>query len=561
MQDARFKMPSTGPETISVSEVEATSGRRLRIAIINPKFDPTLWSADYSLEIYGGDVKCYMMTGAMAALAGLIDRRHHIEIIDENIEEIDYDHLRDFDIVGVTGLIVQRAHMYRILKALKGLGPKIAVGGALITCDEKAFEDRCDVSFIGEAETTWPAFIEDVAAGRPVQTRYQQADRTDMSKVPTPRMDLMKADRYRIATLQFSRGCPFECEFCDIIVMFGRLPRVKSTEQMIAELNSVVEAGFNNCFIVDDNFIGNKREAKRLLRAIIEWQKTLEHPINFATEVSVNLADNAELLQLMVEANFSQILIGIESPNPESLKEVRKTQNVRGDSLADKLKRIRDSGLIIMGSFIVGFDEDTKDIFEAQYQFIQDCGLGVNSLNILAPIPTTPLYDRLEKEGRLYPSDSQVAFIPKQMTRDELRDGYSTLVRRVNEPDAFFERVFRNFRDSPGYAGVRVKAFGQRRRDPTRGMKDMPWPMVARLMRAIARRGYWSLIPAYMRAWRWNRALGEATMPAPEFFALCLRHWHLYCTAQGTLDSLYLGRHGFDESLPGAKSEDMTAAA
>ena len=529
------------------------TGRILRICLINPKFNPSIWSNDHAIKLYGGPVRCNMVTGCLATLAALADPRHHLRIIDENVEEIDYEALRGYDVVGVTGMIVQRWHMYRILDALRGLGPRIVAGGPLVTCDEAAFETRCDARFIGEAETTWPAYLEDVAAGRPLQRRHVQSQRSDLTKIPKPRLDLIKSARYRVASIQFSRGCPFQCEFCDIIVTFGRVPRMKTVAQVIAELQDVVDAGFRQCFLVDDNFIGNKREARKLLRAIADWQRTLPRPLKLSTEASLNLADEPEVLDLMREAQFDRVFVGIETPNLASLKETRKTQNLRGDSLVAKVRRLREAGLIVIGGFIVGFDEDTPDIFEAQERFIHDSGIVMSSIGILAPLPTTPLHDRLAAEGRLYPDDPECAFIPRQMTRAQLKAGHRTLITRVFDPDRFFERAFRSLRDSERFAAIR-----HQRSPPATGVaaaigRARIW---LRLLGAIAARGYWSLIPAYVRALRANRALGARAMPAAEILSLCLVHWHIYCISRGPQDSIYLEPR---RPQPG-RPEDLSAA-
>ncbi|AXQ95759.1 B12-binding domain-containing radical SAM protein [Cereibacter azotoformans] len=512
-------------------------GRVLRICIINPRFNPSIWSNDYAIALYGGPAKCNMVTGCLATLAALVDPRHHVRIIDENVEDIDFEELRGYDVIGVTGMIVQRWHMYRILDALRGIGGRVVVGGPLVTCDEAAFEGKCDVAFIGEAEMTWPAYLEDLAAGRPTLTRYAQSARSDMTRIPKPRLDLIKSERYRVASIQFSRGCPYLCEFCDIIVMFGRVPRLKTVEQVIAELQDVHDAGFRQCFLVDDNFIGNKREAKRLLQAIAAWQKTLPRPLNLSTEASVNLADEPDLLDLMRQANFDRVFVGIETPNLASLKETRKTQNLRGDSLVAKVQRIRNAGLIVTGGFIVGFDEDTPEIFEAQYKFIHDSGIVMSSIGILAPLPTTPLYERLEAEGRLFPDDPECAFIPKQMTREQLKAGHRALIERVFAPDAFFERAFRSLHESQNYNTVR-----RQRYRPAAGARAALGQAATwlRLLRAIASKGYLSLVAAYHRAWRANRDLGDRAMPAAEFLSLCLAHWHIYCISRGPQDSVYL---------------------
>lgn len=549
-------VPKTDEKTSGLSTVEgqASGSRVLRVCLINPKFNPSFWSNDFGLDIHGGKIRCNMVSGSMATLAGLIDPRHDIVVIDENVEQIDYSKLRDFDVIGVTGMIVQRCHMYRILDELKRFSVQVIVGGPLVTCDEEAFKDRCDACFIGEAELTWPAYLEDVAAGRPTLARYEQTERSDMTKIPKPRLDLIKSDRYRVASVQFSRGCPFLCEFCDIIVMFGRVPRVKTTEQVIAELEDVARAGFRHCFLVDDNFIGNKREAKKLLRAIIEWQKTQELPLSLSTEASINLADDPELLELMPQANFDRVFIGIETPNLASLKETRKTQNLQGDSMISKVQRIRGAGLIVTAGFIVGFDEDTPDIFEAQYQFIHDSGIGLASIGILAPLPTTPLYDRLLAAGRLYPDDPECAFIPAQMSREQLKQGHRKLLLRTFAPDAFFERIFRTFQRSKSYSKVRSKHYAARSKKRSRDARASPYKLAWRLLGAIVKKGYWSLIPAYWRAWTQNRLLDKVSMPFAEFVELCLTHWHFFCICMGPQDSILL------ESRISAEEHERTVA-
>src|SRR5207248_8954384 len=214
------------------------------------------------------------------------------------------------------------------------------------------FDDLCDVRFIGEAEETWPAFLNALASGEPTETRYEQAQKTDMTRVPVPRFDLLKRGRYASVPVQFSRGCPFLCEFCDIITIYGRRPRTKRPEQVITELDALTAQGFRGCFLVDDNFIGNKVEAKRLLHRIIEWQEARGYPLTFGAEASANLANDLELIDLMVRANFSNVFIGIETPRKASLIETRKNQNVHGDSMLAKLARMRARGLSVGGGFI-----------------------------------------------------------------------------------------------------------------------------------------------------------------------------------------------------------------
>ena len=339
----------------------------------------------------GRKLKYSMANGALVSVAALVPPEHEVVLIDENIEPIDFDRLRRFDVIGLTGMVVQAERMCEILRKLRELPATVVVGGPLVTVSEATFEGLCNVRFIGEAEETWPAFLNALAAGTRTANRYEQQQKTDMTRVPVPRFDLLKRGRYGTAPVQFSRGCPFLCEFCDIITIFGRRPRVKRPEQVLAELDAVLAQGFRGCFLVDDNFIGNKVEAKRLLRRIIEWQQQHGFPLQFVTEASINLANDQELIELMVQANFQSVFIGIETPREASLTETRKHQNVHGDSLLAKLERIRASGLGVSGGFIVGFDNDDERIFDEQFEFIQSSGIATLSISLLTPLPTTPL--------------------------------------------------------------------------------------------------------------------------------------------------------------------------
>jgi radical SAM superfamily enzyme YgiQ (UPF0313 family) len=503
--------------------------RELSICIINPKFEPSYWGFDYALPLYPGDKRCTMITGALPALAGLVPAGHEVVLLDENVEPIDWNALRRFDVVGVTGMNVQKKRLREIIIQTRALGIFTVVGGAYASVDPDYFEGLCDALFVGEAETTFPAFIEDFAAGRPLRKRYEQSERTDMTRVPRPRYDLLKVDRYASGALQFSRGCPFQCEFCDIIVTFGRKPRTKRPEQLMAELEDMRKAGFYSAFIVDDNFIGNKAAAKELLRHIIPWQEEHGFPLKLSTEASVNLADDAELLELMYAANFRYVFIGIETPRESSLRETKKFQNVRGDSLGAKLERIQAAGIDVNAGFIVGFDSDDKDIFEDQYRFIQENGILLAMVGTLQAIPLTPLYDRLKAAGRLIESDDNMNIIPAQMTREELRAGYWKLVRRLYEPAAFLDRYFHSFR-LPAYhrrrAAISSKA-GEGKLLPTLGYGLL---LLWTLFRALLRDGSLGKVGlVYLRYFfRVNARYRRDVIGFAQFMNRCVTHWHFY---------------------------------
>jgi radical SAM superfamily enzyme YgiQ (UPF0313 family) len=519
--------------------------KKLKICLINPKFEPSYWGFDYALPMYPGKIKCTMPTGALAHLAALTPE-HDVTLLDENVEEIDFPLLQQFDIVGVTGMNVQKKRMREILGQLRGLGVFTVVGGAYASVDESFFEGLCDVLFCGEADDTWPDFIAAFAAGAPYETYYKQETPTDMRELPLPRFDLLKVNRYGTGSVQFSRGCPFLCEFCDIIVTFGRKPRTKRVEQVITELNELRKVGFYSCFVVDDNFIGNKKEAKALLRAIIAWQEKYRYPLRLYTEASVNLADDAEMLELLYQANFRSVFIGIESPEVASLNETKKFQNTRGDSLADKLGRIQKAGLDISAGFIVGFDNDDRSIFEKQFRFIQENGILLAMVGMLTAVPKTPLFERLQQEGRLKLDDVNCNLIPKQMSREELQRGYWSLLKQLYTPQAFLDRYFMT---------CRHPEFMQRRAEIVKKTSDDKMLRTAIYGAILSWNLFWTLIKhrsfkrvglPYMRylvthALYYQRSIAGVV----QFINRCVTHWHFYrFTCEGTAGKLRLFNSG-----------------
>jgi radical SAM superfamily enzyme YgiQ (UPF0313 family) len=334
--------------------------------------------------------------------------------------------------------------MMEIATELKRRGCYVVIGGPWISVNEDYFGDLADVIFVGEAEDTWPQFLLDWQAGK-TAPRYEQAQMTDMTRVPVPRLDLLKTKRYAFGCVQFSRGCPFQCEFCDIIVIYGRRPRIKSPKQIIAELEALRGVEVPLVFVVDDNLIGNKKEMKKILKHVIAWQRAKGYPLTFVTEASLDLADDDELMRLMVEANFNGVFVGIESTNEDALRETKKTQNVRrSGTLTDKVRRIQDTGLEVWAGMIVGFDNDTEEVFETQRRFIEGARISMVMAGMLTAVPKTPLYARLAKEGRLDSLDRPkygTNVLPLQMSRETLSQGYTRLMKDLYEPKAFFDRV------------------------------------------------------------------------------------------------------------------------
>jgi len=412
------------------------------IVLINPRFDTSFWGMEYALPFLGR--RANMPVAALPLLAALTPAEHSITLIDENVEAIDFERCARADIVGVTGMTVQRRRMREILTELKRRGIFTAVGGPFVSVAEDYFTGLADVIFIGEAEETWPQFLADRRDGK-AATRYEQAQASDMARVPAPRLDLLKMDRYAYANVQFSRGCPFLCEFCDIIVVFGRRPRIKTARQIIVELEALLAQDHSTVFIVDDNLIGNKKAIKEVLRELIAWQAANGYPITFVTEASLDLADDEELMRLMVEANIIAVFVGIESPNADSLRETRKLQNVReGGSMVEKVRRVQEAGMEVWAGMILGFDSDDETIFDAHRRFIASARINMAMVGMLSAIPKTPLYARLKSAGRLDPTDHPVLgtnVLPLQMSRQTLSDGYVRLVADLYEPQAYFQRV------------------------------------------------------------------------------------------------------------------------
>jgi radical SAM superfamily enzyme YgiQ (UPF0313 family) len=412
------------------------------IVLVSPRFDVSYWGLEHALPVLGK--RANMPVACLPLLAALTPPGHQVTLVDENVQELDFARLARADLVGLTGMIVQRQRMRDILTELKARGAFVVVGGPWVTVQPDYFGDLADVTFVGEAEETWPQFLDDWERGRH-QRRYEQAQKTDMTRVPTPRFDLLQMHHYLFGSMQFSRGCPFQCEFCDIIVTFGRRPRLKTSAQVIAELEALRASKTRIVFIVDDNLIGNKKAVKQLLRDVIAYQWSRGYPFIFFTEASLDLAEDDELLRLMSRANIVSVFIGIESPSEEALREARKFQNVRSVApMVERVRKIQRAGLEVWSGMMLGFDSDGPTIFEAQRQFAHDARIISVMAGMVYAIPKTPLHDRLSRAGRLDSSDVPEVgtnVVPLRLGREELRDGYVRLMDALYDPEAYFRRL------------------------------------------------------------------------------------------------------------------------
>jgi len=430
----------------------------MRLLLINPRFTESFWSFRFAMnEIVPGKRTLNPPLG-LATLAALCLPHWQVTIVDENVEPVPL--APEADIVGVCGMGVQFARQSELLAYYRSRGYYVVAGGSYASLCPEKYAQLADTTVSGEAEYIWPAFCRDFEAGVPEQL-YRETGTVALTDSPTPRFDLLKLHLYNTASLQFSRGCPYMCDFCDIIVMFGRRPRMKSVEQIGRELDALRAQGARQVFFVDDNLIGNRAQAKALLRFLADYQKQHNYRFGFGTEASLNLAQDEELLALMREASFAWVFIGIETPDEETLKLTRKTQNM-GTDILGALRRIYGHGIDVLAGFIVGFDTDTLETFERQHRFILDSGIQAAMVGLLTALPRTPLYERLQQEGRLIERADDTDntrlgtnFVPKNMSYEAMVAAYQRLYERLLTDRGIAQRIRNKLRwmHAPVYRG------------------------------------------------------------------------------------------------------------
>lgn len=415
----------------------------MKILLTYPEYPNTFWSFKHALKFVGK--KTSFPPLGLLTIASFLPKEWNVRLVDLSVQELKDDDLAWADYVFISAMLVQRKSTLDIIKRAKSHKKKIVAGGPMFTTGYKDFPS-VDAIVVGEGETVMDELIKDMENGN-LKHLYIPERRPDMSEIPVPKWDLVNFKNYVSIPVQFSRGCPFNCEFCDIIIINGRTPRTKSPEQMVKEFDAIYRNGWRgSVFIVDDNFIGNRKKVKEMLKAIIKWQKERDYPFTLLTEASINLSDDEELMDLMVKANFEKVFIGIESPNEESLKEAGKIQNVKRNLLLS-IKTLQRRGFEVMGGFIVGFDHDTKKVFDEMIDFIQKSGVVVSMFGILNILPETRLFKRLKKEKRLIEissgnnTDFSVNFIPKNMTVTELIEGYKRVVKTIYSYKYYFKRL------------------------------------------------------------------------------------------------------------------------
>lgn len=429
----------------------------MNILLISPRTPDTFWSFKHALRFVSK--KASIPPLGLLTIAAMLPRDWSLRFVDKNVGRLRDSDLRWADYVMIGAMIVHRESVERIVARCAALGKTVIAGGPLFTTGHETFP-QIQHFVLGEAEEVMPALVEDLRNGalKPV---YRAPGWPQITQSPIPRWDLINPRHYVTMAVQFSRGCPFDCEFCDIIVMNGRVPRTKTTEQLIAELESLRVRGWKDMvFIVDDNFIGNKKHTRALLRALIEWRGRTRAKMGFLTEASVNLADDPELCSLMVAAGFKKVFVGIETPSAAALEECHKRQN-RGRDLVEAVQTLQRAGLEVMGGFIVGFDSDEQDIFKRQFEFIQKSGVATAMVGLLSALPQTRLWHRLQREGRLESAssgnntDAALNFKPR-LNKEFLVAGYRDLMKKLYEPRHYYQRI-RMFLKSHRPKGPRLR--------------------------------------------------------------------------------------------------------
>jgi len=421
----------------------------MKILLIYPEFPDTFWSFKHALKFIFKKASSPPL--GLLTVAALLPEEWDKKLIDMNITQLTDEDLAWADYAFVSAMAIQRESVNTVLDQCKERGVPVVAGGPLFTTSHQDYLE-VDHLVLNEAELTLPEFLEDLRNGCP--RKIYRTDRwADISKTPIPMWDLINMKHYATINIQYSRGCPFNCEFCDITLLCGQAPRTKGTDQIVAELDSLHMRGWKDgVFFVDDNFIGNKKKLKSsVLPAIAEWLEKKKHPYTFITQASIELSDDQELMDKMVSAGFNTVFVGIETPNEESLKECSKFQNKNRDLLIS-VKTIQRSGLQVQAGFIVGFDNDPLTIFDSQIKFIQNSGIVTAMVGLLNALPSTKLYKRLEKENRLIKhssgnnTDVSINFIPK-MNYDILIDGYKKIINTVYSPRHYYDRVMTFLRE------------------------------------------------------------------------------------------------------------------
>lgn len=487
----------------------------MKALLIYPKFPQSFWSFEKTLELSGA--KVLLPPLGLVTVAALLPQSWQFKLVDCNIRDVTEEEWQWAEIVLLSGMIAQKTDMHEQIREAKRRAKTVIVGGPYATSLPEDFADSgADCLVLDEGELTIPPFLEDLSQGR-LQMVYRCADKPDVTQLPVPRFDLLELHAYESIAIQYSRGCPFLCEFCDIITLYGRKPRTKTPQQILNELDSLYKLGWRGAiFMVDDNFIGNKRSVKTMLRTMLQWQVDNSYPYIFITEASIDLATDAELLELMVLCNFKRVFIGIETPDESSLILTRKKQNIR-HPLHEMVDTITKAGLQIIGGFIIGFDNEKPGAGQRIVDFVETGAIPIVFFSMLQALPNTALWTRLEKEQRLLFADADINqttlmnFTPSRPI-EEIVSEYLESLTRLYDPQRFLDRVFSE-----------VMKLGTFTQYPA--ARDLPRPRQHRSGRTI-----YAMLVLFWRQgmlrktrWRFWLYLAQVIKQKPSHFAMYLR--------------------------------------
>ena len=420
--------------------------------LVYPEQPPTFWGADYALEMSG--VKATFPPLGLLSVAAMFPPHYALRVVDMNVSTLRDAELEWADLVFTSTMIPQHVSLCAVIERCNNAGVPVVAGGPHPTTFHEEIAG-VDHFVLGEVEEIFAEFLRDLEDGK-AEAIHRESRKPDVTRTPVPRFDLVDTKNYAMMCVQFSRGCPFDCEFCDIIKLYGRVPRTKSPEQVVEELDSLYRLGWRGpVFLVDDNFIGNKRDALKLLPAIAEWQKARGYPFTLTTEASANLALMDAMMDAMIEAGFDTVFVGIETPNPEALLKTKKAQNTsktQENFLYHAIRKIQQHGMQVQGGFILGLDSDDEGVFDAQIEFIQETGIPVAPIYLLTALKGTDMYERLKSENRLLEAPIGTNAMPlnfrTELDYGTLIEGYKRVIATLYDPtlEKYFERCLTLFR-------------------------------------------------------------------------------------------------------------------
>jgi radical SAM superfamily enzyme YgiQ (UPF0313 family) len=421
----------------------------MKILLVYPLFPKSFWSYEKILDLV--DRKVLLPPLGLVTVAAILPQEWEFKLVDRNVRDITEAEWQWADLVILSAMIVQKDDLINLIKEAKRRGKLVACGGPYPTAiPHEPQAAGIDFMILDEGEITLPMFIEAVKRGEKSGIFRSNGQKPDVTYTPIPRFDLLELDAYDSMSVQFSRGCPFQCEFCDIIVLYGRKPRTKTPEQLLAELDYLYQLGWRrSVFMVDDNFIGNKRNVKLLLKELKTWMEERQYPFDFNTEASVDLAQDEELMQMMVECNFTAVFLGIETPDEDSLDFTKKYQNNR-NSLQESVEKIIRAGLRVMAGFIIGFDGEKTGAGDRIVRFVEQTTIPTALFSMLQALPDTALWHRLEKEGRMIKKDANINqstlmnFIPTRPLEEIARE-YVEAFWQLYDEEKYLDRTYRHF--------------------------------------------------------------------------------------------------------------------